>query len=108
MSDNNPVSVRLTEEQKDKLRDIGGGSIAKGIVACLEAYQDPANQFSNDKEKDFDKVQAEINALKSSPFGFDKKIIQELEKELSKAVDEYKKTRANSIKSNILKLLKSS
>lgn len=106
MSESNPVSIRLTTEEQEKLKDISGGkSVAAGVRELLRLYM--SGQLEEPKENELSNLEAEIENLKKSPFGFDKKEIQILEKELSKAKDNYKKKKMESIKERFIKLVNS-
>jgi hypothetical protein len=106
MNEANPVSIRLTTEEQDQLKEIGGGkSIAAGVRELLKLYQ--ANQLQEPSENELSLLEGEIENLKKSPFGFDKKEIQLLEKELSKAKESYKKKKMESIKERFIKLVNS-
>lgn len=105
MSDINPISIRLTTVEQEKLKEIGGKSVAAGIRELLRLYE--LNKLEEPKESELELVEKEIHALKNSPFGFDKKEIQMLEKELSKAKESYKQKKIDSMKARLLKLVNS-
>ena len=110
MKEIGPVSIRINEDEKNEISQIGsklgdGPSVASGIRALLKFYRD--NKPSDNQEEEFKLVEIEISRLKSSPFGFDKKEISLLEKELEKAKEKYKKLKSESIKERLLKLVNS-
>lgn len=106
MNESSPVSIRLTEDEQKKLKKISGDkSIAAGVRELLRLYQ--AGQLEEPKENELFLLEEEIENLKNSPFGFDKKEIQLLEKELSKTKDNYKKKKMESIKERFIKLVNS-
>jgi len=105
MSDVNPISIRLTTEEQDKLKEIGGKSVAAGVRELLRLYE--LNKLQAPQESELEMLEKEIQALKSSPFGFDKKEIQILEKELHKAKESYKQKKIESMKDRFLKLVNS-
>lgn len=109
MSSNNPFSVRLGTSEKALLEELGKGSISKGIHFLIEFYQTNKSSISEGAtpEQHLRMLQEEIEGLKKSPFGFDKKEISELEKELNKALSNFKKRKTESLKDSILKLIKS-
>lgn len=103
-----PISIRLSQEEANDLKEIGGGkSVAAGVKELLRMYK--TKELSED-EGGFDELTAleiEIKGLKDSPYGFDKKEIAMLERELNKAKDKYKDLKSKSIKDRILGLVKS-
>jgi hypothetical protein len=106
MNESSPVSIRLTIEEQEHLKEISGGkSVAAGVRELLRLYQ--AGELEEPKENELSLLEAEIENLKKSPFGFDRKEIQLLEKELSKAKDNYKKKKMDSIKERFVKLVNS-
>lgn len=106
MNESSPVSIRLTTEEQEQLKEISGGkSVAAGVRELLRLHQ--AGQLEEPKENELTLLETEIENLKKSPFGFDKKEIQLLEKELSKAKDNYKKKKMESIKERFIKLVNS-
>jgi hypothetical protein len=106
MNESSPVSIRLTEDEQIKLKEIGGGkSVAAGVKELLRLYK--AGQLEEPKENELSILEYEIEDLKKSPFGFDKKEIQLLEKELAKAKESYKKKKVESIKERFMKLVNS-
>lgn len=106
MNESSPVSIRLTEEEQTKLKEISGGkSVAAGVRELLRLYQ--AGQLEESKENELTLLEEEIENLKKSPFGFDKKEIQQLEKDLARAKESYKKKKMESIKERFVKLVNS-
>ncbi len=106
MNESSPVSIRLTTDEQDQLKEISGGkSVAAGVRELLRLYQ--AGKLEEPKENELSLLEAEIEELKKSPFGFDKKEIQLLEKELGKAKDNYKKKKMESITKRFIKLVNS-
>lgn len=109
MKDNSsPISIRLSQEEADALKEIGGGkSVAAGVKELLRLYK--ANELSEDSGgiDELMALEAEIKGLKDSPFGFDKKEISMLERELDKAKEKYKKIKSESLKERILGLINS-
>ena len=106
MNESSPVSIRLSTEEQEKLKEISGGkSVAAGVRELLRLFK--PGQLEEPKENELSLLEEEIENLKKSPFGFDKKEIQLLEKELSKAKDNYKKKKMESIKERFVKLVNS-
>jgi hypothetical protein len=103
----NPFSIRLTQDEYDRLKDISGGkSVAGGVKELLRLYEE--GSLVGDKgEDELSLLEHEIKGLKSSPFGFDKKEIALLERELDKAKEKYKKIKSESLKERILSLINS-
>lgn len=106
MNESSPVSIRLTEDEQTRLKEISGGkSVAAGVRELLRLYQ--SGQLEESKENELSMIETDIQNLKNSPFGFDKKEIQLLEKELAKAKENYKKKKMESIKERFIKLVNS-
>ena len=106
MNESSPVSIRLSSEEQEQLKAISGGkSVAAGVRELLRLFS--TNQLNEIKPDELSLLEAEIEDLKKSPFGFDKKEIQLLEKELNKAKDNYKKKKMESIKERFIKLVNS-
>lgn len=108
MKDNSsPVSIRLSPEEVDRLKEISGNkSVAAGVRELLKFYEQNKQLESRDTDE-LNALESEIKALKDSPFGFDKKVILQLEKELDKVKEVYKKKKSESLKERILNLVKS-
>ena len=100
MKDNtNPISIRLSQEEADTLKEIGGGkSVAAGVKELLRLYS--ANELTEDSGgiEELKALEAEIKGLKE---------ISMLEKELDKAKEKYKKLKSESLKERILGLINS-
>ena len=106
MNDSNPVSLRLTLEEQESLKIIGGGkSVAAGVRELLKLYE--SKMLNSEQSDEFELIEREIEALRSSPFGFDKKEILQLEKEFTKAKEELKRKKVESLKERVLNLVKS-
>ncbi len=106
MSDASPISIRLTEDEQNQLKEISGGkSVAAGVRELLRLYQ--AGQLQEQDVNELSLLEDEIKNLKLSPFGFDKKEIQLLEKELNNAKENYRKNKMKSIKDRCIKLVNS-
>jgi hypothetical protein len=106
MNESNPVSIRLTEDEQTELKKISGGkSVAAGVKELLRLHR--AGQLEEPKENELSLLEAEIENLRKSPFGFDKKEIQLLEKDLAKTKESYKKKKMESIKERFMKLVNS-
>lgn len=106
MNESNPVSIRLTEDEQTELKKISGGkSVAAGVKELLRLHK--AGQLEEPKENELSLLEAEIENLRKSPFGFDKKEIQALEKDLARAKESYKKKKMESIKERFMKLVNS-
>ena len=106
MSDNsNPISIRLSEADIKLLKALGGDRVSTGVKKLIELYRE--GTFSASHPDDLTSLEQEIQNLKNSPFGFDKKEIQLLERELEKAKEKYKKLKTDSLKDRILKLVNS-
>lgn len=105
--ESSPVSIRLSEVEVNKLKEIGGGkSVAAGVKELLRLYEGKALTETNDGSELLSSLEAEIKGLKDLPFGFDKNEIKILEKELEKAKEKYIKKKSESIKER-LKLVNS-
>lgn len=102
-----PFSIRLTQGEADKLKEVSGGkSVAGGVKELLRLYE--TGNLGHDKgEDELSALEQEIKGLKDSPFGFDKKEIALLERELDKAKEKYKKIKSESLKERILSLINS-
>lgn len=109
MKDNSsPVSIRLSQEEVDRLKEISGNkSVAAGVRELLKFYDANKGSVEDSDIAEFTALESEIKALKDSPFGFDKKVISQLEKELEKVRETYKKKKSESLKERILNLVKS-
>jgi hypothetical protein len=107
MSDpNSPISIRLSEADIKLLKELGGDRVSTGVKKLIELYREGVVGTSEGTD-DLSSIEQEIKSLKSSPFGFDKKEILLLEKELEKAKEKYKKLKTDSLKDRILKLVNS-
>lgn len=107
--ESNPISIRLSELEANKLKEIGGGkSVAAGVKELLRLYGEGG--ISGESSTGVDELkalEAEIKGLKDSPFGFDKKEITMLERELEKAKAKFKDSKVGSLRERILGLVKS-
>lgn len=103
-----PISIRLTQDEADELKEIGGGkSVAAGVKVLLQMYKVKEISQGTVEIDEFKALEEEVKGLKNSPFGFDKKEIVMLERELEKAKEKYKKIKSESLKERILGLVKS-
>ena len=98
---NKPVSVRLSEEEKDKLKEIGG-SIAKGIQIALEFYSK-----SHDLSESFKRLELaekKFEKMIENQILTDKKEIQKFKNNLQKKrslLEESEKTKLSEFISDI-------
>lgn len=107
MSDSNsPISIRLSEADVKLLKELGGERVSTGVKKLIELYRE-GTLGTSERPEELESIEIEIKNLKSSPFGFDKKEIQLLERELEKAKEKYKKLKTESLKDRILKLVNS-
>jgi len=103
-----PISIRLSPEEAHELKEIGGGkSVAAGVKELLRMFKSKEISEDNGGIDELKALEVEIKGLKDSPFGFDKKEIAMLERELDKAKEKYKVIKSKSIKDRILGLVKS-
>lgn len=106
--ESSPVSIRLSPEEAHELKEIGGGkSVAAGVKELLRMYKTKEIIDDSGGIDELKALETEIKGLKDSPFGFDKKEIGMLERELDKAKDKYKKLKSESLKERILSLINS-
>lgn len=102
-----PISIRIPRPMADELKGLTGkDSVAAGVIYLYEFYKGHSKESGSDTDE-LRSLEIEIGELKDSPFGFDKKEIALLERELEKAKDKFKKKKAESLKERLLKLVNS-
>ncbi len=104
MNDLKPVSVRLTDQQKQRLRELGNGSIAKGVVYLLENFKESPK--AEKVYQDLEQVRKKLESMKKSKISFDKKVIRDLEKKYENALNALKSKEISDLDSNIEQILK--
>ena len=105
MNYDKPVSIRISDNEKESLRDVGRGSIAEGVRKLLVEHQESSTTDKGIQK--IKKIENEIQELKNSPFGLtkeEKKSIKLMEARLEKAKLSYNTKKVNSINEQLDKL----
>jgi molecular chaperone GrpE (heat shock protein) len=105
--DKQPISIRISKEMAEDIKKISNkDSVAAGVIALYKFYKENHLEGINETEQLLS-LESEIKDLKNSPFGFDKKEILNLEKELEKAKEKFRTKKSESLKERLLKLVNS-